>query len=74
MSASWFETPPELRPDRGAAERRRELRLLLAELRRAREGGAEWYTWIERGRPRLSEAEYARVRRDANRRGRRAPK
>lgn len=42
-------------------ERAATLKALLAQLREARESGAEWYRWIADGRPALTEAEYAAV-------------
>lgn len=42
-------------------ERSRIAAALLAELRRAREQRAEWYTWIESGRPLLTPAQYELV-------------
>jgi hypothetical protein len=58
---SWFERPPDLWADRGAAERERILRELLRELRAARARGDEWIRWIDAGCPPLSEEEYART-------------
>jgi hypothetical protein len=60
---SWFERPPDLWVDRGAAERQRILRDLLAELRLARARGDEWVRWIDAGCPPLSQEEYERTRR-----------
>jgi len=42
-------------------ERAATLKALLAQLREARESGAEWYRWIANGRPTLSTEEYALV-------------
>jgi hypothetical protein len=52
---SWFERPPDLWVDRGAAERGRILRQLLRELRGARLRRDPWYVWVVE--------EYARTRR-----------
>lgn len=53
----------ELEREAEERERKRNLAELMAELREARETEAEWYMWILNGRPVLTEAEYARVRR-----------
>src|SRR5581483_4542533 len=53
------------------AVKRRELRELLALLRRSRD--EEWYRWVADGRPRLSDDEYRRVRRRRSRRAIRSP-
>jgi len=50
-------TPGEYH-DWQAAQRQKALREVLAMLRRARDEGAEWYRWIEDGRPPLTQAEY----------------
>lgn len=55
-----------------AAERRRTLRLLLTDLRRARERRSEWYQWVVDGMPRLTPDEYEAVK--AERRTRRTSK
>lgn len=44
-----------------SAERKRNLREVMAILRHARETRAEWYQWIVDGKPTLTDAEYARV-------------
>ena len=41
------------------AERERNLRELLAILKRARENGEEWYTWVANGMQPLTPEQYA---------------
>jgi hypothetical protein len=43
------------------AERRKHLAAFLAMCRQARERGDEWLRWLESGRPRYTDAEYAEV-------------
>lgn len=45
-SAERISRTPSEWAERQAAERQRNLRLVVAELRRAREAGEEWYLWI----------------------------
>ena len=59
-SAEQVRRTPREWSDHQAEQRQRILVELLAELRRAREAGAEWYSWITEGRPRLTREEYDR--------------
>lgn len=59
----------ELEREADERARARNLAELMAELREARETGAEWYVWVASGRPLLTEAEYALVSRNARARG-----
>lgn len=59
-SAEQVRRTPREWIDHATEERRRTLAALLAELRAARSSGAEWYYWIEQGRPALTAAEYER--------------
>lgn len=63
-------TPREHR-DAQRHEREQTLEALLAELRKARSSGAEWYRWIAGGCQPLSEAEYAATNPAPRSRGRR---